>query len=285
MSRCDRVPTPLPVRIYRATRLSLHLLRGVLTVAVLFPAYGGQRRRLAVRRWSAGILSILNVVPRLHGLPPVHPGRPLVLVANHVSWLDIQVIHAVWQVRFVAKSEVREWPVIGWLSARTGTLFIERGSGRHAARINRAIHAAFVDGDPIGVFPEGTTTQGDEIRKFHASLLQPAVDEDALVCPVAMRYLDAGGKLCVDASYVGETSLLESIRMILRQPRIDAELHFLDPIEARGRTRRDLARETRGAIGAALNLPVSDRPPGIPGDPQGEQPKVAGPTGSPYPGR
>lgn len=277
--------TPLPVRFYRAIRLFLHLLRGVLTVALVFPAYGRQRRKRAVRRWSAGVLSILNVVPRLHGLPPVHPGRALVLVANHVSWLDIQLIHAAWQVRFVAKSEVRDWPVIGWLSARTGTLFIERGSGRHAARINQAIHAAFVDGDPIGVFPEGTTTQGDELGKFHASLLQPAVDEDALVCPVALRYLDASGKLCVDASYVGETSLLESIRMILRQPRIDAELHFLDPIEARGRTRRNLASETRASIGRALNLPVSDSPPGTPGDPRGEQPTAADPTGNPCPGR
>ena len=256
MSRRDRVPTRPPVRIYRATRLVLHLLRGVLTVALLFPLYGRERRKKAVRRWSAQSLSIINVVPKVHGEPPVHPGRPLVLVANHISWLDIQVIHAVWQVRFVAKSEVRSWPVIGWLSARTGTLFIERGSGRHAVRINQAIHAAFVDGDPIGVFPEGTTTHGDEIGKFHASLLQPAVDEDALVCPVALRYLDEDGNLCVEASYVGETSLAESMRMILRQPRITAELFFLQPIDARGRTRRDLARETRELIGTRLSLPV-----------------------------
>ena len=248
--------TPLPVRFFRAFRLFLNLLRGVLTVAVLFPFYGTERRKDAVRRWSARVLSIVNVVPSLHGAPPAPGHRSLVLVANHVSWLDIQVIHSVWQVRFVAKSEVRDWPVIGWLSARTGTLFIERGRRRHAVRINQAIHAAFVEGDAIGVFPEGTTTQGDEIGKFHASLLQPAVDEEAMVCPVALRYLDENGNLCVDASYVGDTSLAESVRMILRQPRITAELFFLPPIDARGRTRRDLARETRELIGTSLSLPV-----------------------------
>lgn len=256
MSRCDRVPAPLPLRFYRATRLLLHLFRGVLTVAVVFPFLGRERRKQSVHRWSARVLSIVNVVPSLHGAPPVAAHRPLVLVANHVSWLDVQVIHAVWQVRFVAKSEVRDWPVIGWLSARTGTLFIERGSGRHAVRINQAIHAAFVDGDAVGVFPEGTTTEGDIVGKFHASLLQPAVDEEALVCPVALRYLDESGAVCAAASYVGDTTLAESMHMILREPRITAELYFLPPIDARGRTRRDLAAETRQAIAARLNLPA-----------------------------
>lgn len=256
MSRCDRVPTPLPVRFHRAFRLVLHLVRGVLTIALLFPFYGRSRRRNAVRRWSARSLAIVNVVPQVHGAPPAGSSRSLVLVANHVSWLDIQVIHSVWQVRFVAKSEVRDWPVIGWLSARAGTLFIERDSKRHAMRINQSIHAAFVDGDAIGVFPEGTTTHGNEIGKFHASLLQPAVDEEALVCPVALRYLDPDGKPCIDASYVGETSLAESMRAILRQPRIKAELHFLAPIDAKGRTRRELAGLTREAIATKLSLPV-----------------------------
>ena len=103
------------------------------------------------------ILSALNVEPHLRGVPPVVMDRAAVLVANHVSWLDIPLVHSVWQVRFIAKSEVRRWPLIGWLSARTGTLFIQRGKSRHAARINKAIHAAFLAGDAIGVFSRGTT--------------------------------------------------------------------------------------------------------------------------------
>lgn len=255
MTRPDRGPTPYPVRFYRASFLVLHLVRGVLTVAILFPFYSHDRRKQAVGRWSARSLAIINVVPRTHGEPPAAGDRHRLLAANHVSWLDIQVVHALWQVRFVAKSEVRRWPVIGWLSARTGTLFIERGSRRHAARINQAIHAAFKDGDAVGVFPEGTTTEGARVGKFHASLLQPAVDEHALVCPVALQYVDPAGRLCIEASYVGDESLLESIVAILRQRQIVAEVHFLPSVDARDHARRELAGLTRGAITKALGLP------------------------------
>ncbi|HEX4985855.1 MAG TPA: lysophospholipid acyltransferase family protein [Burkholderiales bacterium] len=264
----DLTPTPLPVRLFRAGRLALHLVSGVLQVALFFPFCAKDLRDHAVARWSARLLGILNVRAVVTGGPPRSPGRHAVLVANHVSWLDIQLIHSVWQVRFVAKSEVRRWPVIGWLSARVGTLFIRRGRGRHAARINEAIHEAFRRGDAIGVFPEGTTSDGSELTRFHASLLQPAVDEDALVYPAALRYLDAAGNVCRQASYVGDASLLESMRMIFRQRTIVAELRFLPAIDAVGRTRRELAAAAQAVIAEALNLRVSDRKPEIAADPR-----------------
>ena len=252
MTRHDRQQTSIAVRFYRSTLLLFHFFAGIATVALLFPFYGSARRRLAVARWSARILAAVNVEPRLRGVPPTVKDRAAVLVANHVSWLDIPLVHSVWQVRFIAKSEVRRWPLIGWLSARTGTLFIQRGKSRHAARINQAIHAAFVAGDAIGVFPEGTTTDGAGLHPFHASLLQPAVDERAMVFPVALRYLDEEGRVNVNASYVGDTSLMESMAMILRERKIVAELIFLPAIDAEGKSRRDLARDTYAEITAAL---------------------------------
>ena len=266
-----RTKTPIPVRLYRAVSVVLHLFAGLFEVGLFFPVYGKSRRRRAVSRWSARLLAVLNVRPSLRGSPPVIADRAAVLVANHVSWLDIQLIHSVWQVRFVAKSEVRRWPLIGWLSARAGTLFIERGKNRHAARINQSIHAAFQQGDAIGVFPEGTTTDGTELTRFHASLLQPAVDEGAMVYPVALRYLDEAGNINVNASYVGDTTLTESLRMIFGQRTIRAELIFLPAIDAMGKTRRELAAQTQSAIAAALNLPVSGRKPD----------RSAGPPGAP----
>ena len=267
----DKTNTPIPVRLYRAVSIVLHLFAGLFEVALLFRFYGKSRRCQAVRRWSARLLAVLNVQPSMRGSPPVIANRAAVLVANHVSWLDIQLIHSVWQVRFVAKSEVRRWPLIGWLSARTGTLFIERGKNRHAARINQSIHAACQQGDAIGVFPEGSTTDGMELTRFHASLLQPAVDEGAMVYPVALRYLDEAGNINVNASYVGDTTLTESLRMIFGQRTIHAELIFLPAIDARGKTRRELAAQTQSAIAAALNLPVSGRKPD----------RSAGPPGAP----
>jgi 1-acyl-sn-glycerol-3-phosphate acyltransferase len=252
----DRAKTPVPVRLYRAVGLLFHFLAGIFTVAVLFPIYGKSRRQLAIRRWSRRILSTLNIRPRVHGAPHRVRDRPAVMVSNHVSWLDIQLVLSVWHVRFVAKSEVRDWPVIGWLSAKAGTLFIERGKHRHAERINRAIHAAFLEGDAVGVFPEGTTTDGTRIGRFHASLLQPAVDERALVYPVALRYADEEGTVNERASFVGDTSLMASIAMLLGEKKIIAELTFLPAIDTQGKSRRDLARETQTAIAASLNLPV-----------------------------
>lgn len=279
----DSAKTPIPVRLYRAIVLLLHLFAGIFTVAALFPLWGKPRRKLAIRRWSARVLSILNIEPRLIGAPAPTQDRPAVLVANHVSWLDVQLIHSVWQVRFVAKSEVRGWPLIGWLSARTGTLFIERGKNRHAARINQAIHAAFQAGDSIGIFPEGITTDGTAVGRFHASLLQPAVDERALVYPVALRYLDERGNVNVSASYVGDASLVESIRMILGERRMFAELVFLPPVDAATGSRRELASETRTAIARALNLPISDTAPEIPAGPPSALPTGGAPTGNPNP--
>ena len=254
MTLHDREHTSFPVRFYRSTLLLFHLVAGIAIVALLFPFYGRARRRLAQARWSARVLSAVNVEPRMHGAPPEVKDRVAVLVANHVSWLDIPLVHSVWQVRFIAKSEVRRWPLIGWLAARTGTLFIQRGKGRHAVRINQAIHAAFLAGDAIGVFPEGMTSEGTGLQPFHASLLQSAVDEHALVFPVALRYLDEEGRVNVNASYVGDTSLIESMAMILRERKIVAELIFLPAIDAEGKSRRDLARETHAAIAAALSL-------------------------------
>jgi 1-acyl-sn-glycerol-3-phosphate acyltransferase len=172
-----------------------------------------------------------------------------------MSWLDIHTIHTAWRVRFVAKSEVRRWPVIGWLAARTGTLFIERQRRRHAASINRAIHEAFAAGDTVAVFPEGTTTDGTQLLRFHASLLQPAVDEGALVVPIALRYLTDDGKVDVTPTYVGDSTLLDSVISVISARRLRAELTLLPPIDALGRSRRELAELSRCAILQALNLP------------------------------
>jgi 1-acyl-sn-glycerol-3-phosphate acyltransferase len=269
MIRSDMSRSALAVRFYRAVRAALHLFAGLSEVALLFPFYGKRRRNRAVGRWSARLLAILRVQPSCRGLPPAEAQRALVLVANHVSWLDIQLIHSAWQVRFVAKSEVRRWPLIGWLSARTGTLFIERDKNRHAVRINQSIQAALRQGDAVGIFPEGSTTDGKELTRFHASLLQPAVDEGAMVYPVALRYLDEAGNINVNASYVGETTLTQSLRLIFAEKAIHAELIFLSPIDAVGKTRRELAAQTQSAIAAALNLPASDRKPGISACPPG----------------
>ena len=242
------------VRCVRYVRFVLQVLSGLMTVAFLFPFYGRERRWQAVQRWSHGIVSIAGIEVEVVGDVP-ESGTRVLGVVNHVSWLDIQVLHSVWAVRFVAKSEVRNWPAIGWLSARTGTLFIDRSTRRRSTRINQSIHQALAAGDAVAMFPEGTTTSGDVLLRFHASLLQPAIDEEALLVPVAIRYLDAAGHTERAVAYVDEMSLMDSIAAIVKVPRIRARVQFLPPIESRGRTRRELATIAHGKIAAALNLP------------------------------
>jgi 1-acyl-sn-glycerol-3-phosphate acyltransferase len=274
---------PLAKRVVRTVRLFLQLVSGLLTVALLFPLYGAERRWRAIQRWSAGVCRIVDLEVCVIGALPQPNGRAIVAVANHISWLDIQMIHSLWRVRFVAKSEVRRWPAIGWLAARCGTLFIHRGRNRHAARINEVIQQALSGGDAIAVFPEGTTSDGRQLLHFHASLLQPAVNQSALVVPVAVRYVTPSGEVDETPSYVGERSLAESMAAVVAANAIRGELHFLPAIDAEGRSRRELAQLTRAAIAAALNVPIAGTAPETLSDPQGERQKESDPKDTRYP--
>ena len=240
--------TSLVLRLLRLLRLGLHLARGVVIAALCFPFFSQARRDREIRRWSINLLHTLAVRLHVHGAPPGRDTPPQMLVANHVSWLDIFVINAVLPVRFVAKSEVRRWPVIGWLCQKTGTLFIEREQRRDTVRLNRLMQEVLQAGDPVAVFPEATSTDGSEVRKFHSSLLQPALDVKAALLPVAIRYGRVDGSLCVEAAYDGEKSLWDTLRLMLTQRRIDAHLHFLPSLPVGDRQRRELAQAARELI-------------------------------------
>lgn len=268
----------------RLLRLALHFVEALFRAAFLYPRASGPDQTQMLRRWSFKLLSILNVRLRVEGTPPPASGAVLV-VANHVSWLEIFLLFTVLRMRFVAKAEVRSWPLAGWLCLRTGTLFIERERRQATGRVNQSMTAALKAGDAVGVFPEGTTTNGAWLRHFHASLLQPAVLAGAPVCPVALRYHDGQGRVSTAPAYVDDLSFWDSVKNILAAPEIHAVLHFLPPIPSAGRNRRELARLAEEAIAGALSLEVRHRPPETPGGPKAAPPTIPRPTGSPSPGR
>jgi 1-acyl-sn-glycerol-3-phosphate acyltransferase len=234
-------------------------MRAVVTMALFFPFYDGARRMAWVQRWSLRLLAILAVRIELGGAPPAAGAVRALIVANHVSWLDIFAINAVHKVRFVAKSEIRRWPVFGWLCAQGSALFIERASRHHTAHINEQVVAALRQGDTLVVFPEGYTSAGDVVLPFHASLLQPALACDAMLSPVAIRYTRADGSLCSEADYEGDKSMLGSLLLMLTQPVIYARLQFLPPIASAGMHRRELAHEAARLIARALDVPAPRR--------------------------
>lgn len=240
---------PLSIRFIRLIRLLAHLLRGLLIVTLRFPFADAKQQAAHVRSWSQQLLRILAIDVELRG---ALVGERALVVANHVSWLDIFVLDSVRALRFVSKSEVARWPLIGRLATAAGTLYIKRQS-RHAVRgIIESAARALRDGNSVGIFPEGTTGDGDDVGQFHASLFAAALESGATIQPAAIAYLDENGVRAPHAVYSGDTTLLESMLRIIAARRTTAVLSFAAPIAPDAHTRRELATLSRAAVRDAL---------------------------------
>jgi 1-acyl-sn-glycerol-3-phosphate acyltransferase len=184
--------------------------------------------------------------------PFVGPGS--LLVANHVSWLDVFVINTAFPAAFVSKAEVRDWPLVGWLAARNETVFLRRGSRGHARIVNAEIGALLERGRHVAVFPEGTTTDGSHVQGFHAALLQPAIAAGSPIQPLAISYRLPDGRYTRAAAYDGDVSLLESMQSIIAEAEIIARVRVAPPLQTCAQTsdRKTLAREAREAIAARI---------------------------------
>jgi 1-acyl-sn-glycerol-3-phosphate acyltransferase len=236
---------------FQMLRGVLHLLRGMWTIATRFPKASSVQRGEMIAEWSRGMLRLLNVNVRVNG-QPVQKG-PMLVVINHISWLDILVMLAAQPVRFVSKSEVKHWPIIGWLATNVGTLYIERTKRRDALRVVHETAEALKSGKLIAIFPEGTTSDGRQLLPFHANLLQAAISASSPVQPVALRFLEANGELSMTPVYIGDDTLVASIwRMLCAKP-VTAQLDFLEPVESSGMERRELAEQLEKLISARLS--------------------------------
>jgi len=240
-------------RVLRLTRALLLLLRGLAVALFMLGKPDIRRRNHHMQRWCASLLDVLGIELDVHGELP-EDDQPVFMAANHVSWLDIFVINTICPGLFVAKSEIRRWPVAGWLAARVGTLFIERARRVDTRKVNDRIVARLaVAGERITVFPEGTTTDGSVVLPFHASLFQPAVIAGARVQPIAIRYTDAHGQPSTLPAYTTEVSLPASLWRIAGARGLRAELHFLGPLAPGPATRRELAALAQERVSAVIS--------------------------------
>ena len=218
-----------------------HALAGWWTIRFVFPGLTQAERNARVQEWSRRMLEIMGITLKVQGTPP--PEGPVLLISNHLSWLDITAIHAARHVRFVSKSGVKHWPLIGTLSNGAGSLYIERESRRDALRVVHHMTEALRNGDLIGVFPEGTTSDGHGLLPFHANLLQAAISSGAPVVPAALRFADAAtGENSNAPRYIDDDSLAASLWNTLRAPPLLAIVRFGDAQDSHGRERRSWAK-------------------------------------------
>jgi 1-acyl-sn-glycerol-3-phosphate acyltransferase len=244
-------------RVARFFRLVAHFASGLLILAIRFRNYTDRRRLSEIRRWSRKFL-------RLAGVSLEHSGETPsagLIVKNHISWLDVIVLNALAPSRFVSKAEVARWPLVGYLCTKSGTLYIERSRKTAARRTNSLIAEALARGERVAMFPEGTTTAGDQVLQFHAALLQPAIASAGVAYPAALRYLDSGGKRSRAISYVGAETLIGSVWQLLGAKRVVARIEFGRAEPAAGRHRRELARALHTTISHHLCLEFPRREP------------------------
>lgn len=236
-------------------RALAHVWRGLRTIRREFGSLDWPQRQARVQHWSSELLQILDIRLQVQG--PQHESPGGLVVINHLSWLDIVVVNAAFPVRFVSKSDVKRWPVLGALILGAGTLLIERSSRRDAMRVVHQMSAHLADGHRLAIFPEGTTHDGSALLPFHANLIQAAISAQAPITPVGLSFWDGSGE-CKSAAplYIGNMSLIGSIWRTLRHGPVHVKLVWDVPQHAQGRSRREWARDLQHQVARLSHTPA-----------------------------
>lgn len=269
----------------RLPGLLLLLLLGILLTVLLGNPLTGRRSLLPQRWWQPLVIAWSTAMLRLFGFRVRRHGvaapDPVLFVANHVSWLDIQAIHSQRAASFVAKQEIARWPLLGWLARQAGTVFHRRGDGQSLQSVMAQMRERLRAGQSVIVFPEGGTGRGDRVRPFHPRILQVALDTGVPIQPVALVY-GRDGRMDLSVPFrPGETFLANALRLLGQAP-TDASVHFLPPLVPAGQGRRQLADSARAGVAAVVDGQCT---PAIatagPGDGNGGHGPIAAPDGRP----
>jgi 1-acyl-sn-glycerol-3-phosphate acyltransferase len=255
---------------WRLARAVAHAAWGLAVVSLVFPWLDRRSREAAIGRWARGMFCALGIGVEQFGRPA---GGAKLIVANHVSWLDIMAVHASCpEARFVAMAEVRRWPLVPRLVQSAGTIYLERRRLRDLLRVVREVTAALRAGDTVAMFPEGVVGDGNQLLRFHGNLLQAAIDAQVPVQAVALRYFDedrgaegrgepalpsraaaVARRSSAAVLFTGEITLGQSLWSLARAEGLRLQLHLLPARAPRGEHRRTLAASLRGEVAAALN--------------------------------
>lgn len=228
----NTAPTGKLTQYWRILRIIVHTLIGLSIALLILPFASKSTHAKVVRWWCKHLLGAFNIQVRRTGVVPDPHSPPdnTMFVGNHISWSDIHALNSTVPLRFIAKSDIRHWPIFGYLAEKNNTLFIDRSNKRDAKRTIESAVASLNAGDNLCFFPEGTTTDGTKIQPFKTSLIQAAIEAKSTIWPVAIFYPNEQGAANVKASYADDTTLQESMQNILAQQQPVIELHFLNPM-------------------------------------------------------
>ena len=227
--------------------LLLELSRSCLILYLKFPKFGSGQKLGEIQRWAKNVLHILQIDVRVEGVRPAS-GVSLV-VSNHVSWLDILVLQSMLPGVFVAKAEVRRWPLIGTMAQICSTIFVERSSRKSARSMVHGTLTAFDQGYSVIAFPEGTSSNGSDLGVFHANIFEGAIQARTQVQPVSLRYVNAHSGLPDDSAiFIGDTTLAASLRKVMSSASIQCHVHLGEPIESLGHSRKSLASHAHQSV-------------------------------------
>lgn len=247
-----------PLALLRAALIIPWILAGLFAVGIIYPFASTPQRARMNRRWSRVLLGMCGLRVSVHGDPILN--HAVLYVANHISWIDIFVMNAVRPTAFIAKSEIRGWPIVGWLVAGAGTVFIERGQRRAVQGVADAMRVRFDAGEAVGLFPEGTTSDGSGLLPFHPSLFEPARIAAAPIQPVALCYSAEGTREAFPA-FVGEETLVTNVFRLLLARHLRVSVRYLPILESGDQDRIALSRSAYEGIGAVIQSSAPPAPP------------------------
>ena len=207
--------------------LVFHLLLAILKCAI-FPLLPTKVRKKMVQSWCIRLLRILKVKVIIQGDPSILFGtKPYLLVANHISWLDIHIINSIRPVIFVAKADVSKWPIFGYLASMLGTIFLKREKLSDIKRVIQLMKEKLINQEIVAIFPEGTSTDGKSVLPFKSNLFESAHQAQVDVLPITIQYKE-NNEYSNRAAFIGDMELIDSIKNILKSNHLVVHVHLSD---------------------------------------------------------
>lgn len=252
-------PKLCPIMLIKYLRLLAAFANAFGILWLKFPRASREQKLSHIQAWSTHVLEVMGV--RLNIAPSsirILPNKTLLLVANHVSWLDVLAIQALHPCVFVAKSEVRRWPLLGIMAQACGVVFVDRSSSSSARKMVDDVASVLHHGYCVAAFPEGTSSEGRDVSLFHANLFEAAIYRDVEVLPLALRYTDSNtDQLCLKAAFVGDIGFIESLHQVMQTPHLTVGVQIGKPLLPHGHTRRTLAHLSHRSVSNQLQSLVA----------------------------